>query len=76
MKMTTRIRREEGMAVVIALMAMMLMMALGMALVMTTMTETRISANYREGSEALYAADAAIERVNRSCTACHADFRN
>jgi hypothetical protein len=27
------------------------------------MTETRISGNYREGSEALYAADAAIERV-------------
>ncbi|MBI4265788.1 MAG: pilus assembly PilX N-terminal domain-containing protein [Acidobacteria bacterium] len=51
------------MALIIALMSTMLIMALGLALVLTTMTETRISANYREGSEALYAADAAIERV-------------
>ena len=51
------------MALVIALMAMTLMIALGMALMMTTMTETKISANYREGSEAMYAADAAVERV-------------
>jgi Tfp pilus assembly protein PilX len=61
--MSTRLADERGVAMIIALMSMMLMMALGMALVLTTMTETRISANYREGSEALYAADAAIERV-------------
>jgi Tfp pilus assembly protein PilX len=62
--MTHRLLSDErGTALVIALMSMLLMMALGMALVLTTMTETRISANYREGSEALYAADAAIERV-------------
>lgn len=58
-----RLADERGMALIVALMSMMLMMALGLALVLTTMTETRISANYREGSEALYAADAAIERV-------------
>src|SRR5688572_9557028 len=58
-----RLQDERGVALIVALMAMMLLMALGMALVLTTMTETRISANYREGSEALYAADAAIERV-------------
>lgn len=56
-------RDESGVALIVALMAMMLMMALGMALILTTMTETKISANYREGSEALYAADAGIERV-------------
>jgi hypothetical protein len=50
-------------ALIVAIMAMMLMLALGTALVFTTMTETRISSNYREGTEALYAADAAIERV-------------
>lgn len=42
---------------------MALMMALGMALVLTTMTESRIASGYRDGTAALYAADAAIEQV-------------
>src|SRR5688572_25579643 len=58
-----RLQDERGVALIVALMAMMLLMALGMSLVLTTTTETRISSNYREGSEALYAADAAVERV-------------
>ena len=58
-----RVRREDGMALIVALMAMMLLMALGLTLVMTTTTETKISANYSQGTEALYAADAAVERV-------------
>ena len=60
--MTTRLQREEGMAVIIALMAMMLMTALGMSLVLTTSSETMISGNFRSGGEALYAADAILER--------------
>ena len=60
--MTTRLQREEGMAVIIALMAMMLMTALGMSLVLTTSSETMISGNFRAGGEALYAADAILER--------------
>src|SRR5947208_7611793 len=58
-----RLHDEDGIALIVALMAMMLMMALGIALVLTTTTETKISGNYREGTEALYAADAAVERV-------------
>ncbi len=58
-----RLRDEDGIALIISLMAMMMLMALGLALVMTTTTETRIAANYTEGTEALYAADAAVERV-------------
>lgn len=58
-----RLRDERGIALIISLMAMMLMMALGTALVLTTMTETRIASNYRGGTESLYAADAAVERV-------------
>ena len=61
--LSQRLRGEDGVALIIALMSMMLLMALGIALVLTTTTETRISANYREGTEALYAADAAVERV-------------
>ena len=64
MRAFRKLRRDEsGVALIISLMSMMLLVALGMALILTTMTETKISANYREGTEALYAADAAVERV-------------
>lgn len=56
-------RDERGVALITALMATTLLMALGMALMLTTMTEGRIAGNYRDGAEALYAADAAVERV-------------
>jgi hypothetical protein len=56
-------RNERGMAIVVALMAMLLLSALGAGLVLTTSTETLITANYRDSSEAMYAADAGVERV-------------
>jgi hypothetical protein len=58
-----RLRDEQGAAVIIALLSMLLLTALGMSLTLTTTTEGRIAHNYRDGVEALYAADAAIERV-------------
>jgi hypothetical protein len=48
---------------IITLMAMSLMLALALALILTTMAETRIAGHNREQAEALYAADAALERV-------------
>src|SRR6187549_1592268 len=62
----TRLQRaesERGSALIIALMATMLLTALGLTLVLMSNTETQISANYRNSQEALYAADAAVERV-------------
>jgi hypothetical protein len=56
-------RGERGMAIVVALMTMLLMSALGLGLMLTTSTETLLTGNYRDNTEALYAADAAIERV-------------
>jgi hypothetical protein len=47
----------------IAMMAMLLMSALGVALVLTTSSETMIAGNFSNNSEALYAADAAVERA-------------
>ncbi|MGQ0736273.1 MAG: PilX N-terminal domain-containing pilus assembly protein, partial [Acidobacteriota bacterium] len=44
-------------------MSTLLLTALGLGLVMTTITETMITSNYRDGGEALYAADAGVERV-------------
>jgi hypothetical protein len=58
-----RVRDERGIALIISLFCVVLMMALGMALMLTTVTETKISSNYSSGNEALYAADAAVERV-------------
>jgi type IV pilus assembly PilX-like protein len=57
------VRNERGMALIIAIMSMLLLTAFGLGLVMTTMTETMITANYRDSGEALYAADAGVERV-------------
>ena len=58
-----QLRREDGAALIIALMSMMLLTALAAAVVMVTNTETRIVANHRDSQEALYAADAVVERV-------------
>jgi Tfp pilus assembly protein PilX len=60
---TSRIGDERGVALIVALLSMMLLTALGLALSLTTTTERRISSNYRDGVETLYAADAAVERV-------------
>jgi hypothetical protein len=56
-------RNSERAALVTALMAMLLLSALGFALVMSTSTETMITGNFRRGQEGLYAADAGVERV-------------
>lgn len=62
-RLRVRLSNEEGSALIIALMAMMLLTALGAAVVMVSTSETRIAGNYRDSQEALYAADAAVERV-------------
>ena len=54
---------ERGVALIIALLAMTLMTALGMALMLVSETETLIGANYRDSVEGSYVADAGIERV-------------
>jgi len=54
---------ERGVALVIALMAMTMMIALGTAVLLTAVTESRIARNFRLASEATYSADAVIERA-------------
>src|SRR6187401_1685469 len=56
-------RGEQGIALIVALLSITLMTALGMALMLTSQTETLISANYRDSMEGEYVADAGIERV-------------
>jgi hypothetical protein len=57
------IRDDRGSAVIVALMAMALMAFVGMALVLTTSTETSIASAFRDTSRAAYAADAALEQA-------------
>ena len=59
----TRLAAEEGTALIIALMAMLLLTGLAAAVVMVSNTEVKIAGNYNDGQETLYAADAAVERV-------------
>ena len=57
------LHRENGVAMVVAMMALLLMTALGAALILTTSSESMISSNYRSSVEGLYAADAIVERA-------------
>jgi hypothetical protein len=58
-----RLHSTDGAALLIALMAMILMTALATALVLNTITETRIASSYGAGIETFHAADAAMERA-------------
>jgi hypothetical protein len=49
--------------VIVAMMAMLLMSALGTALVLATSSETMIAGNFRDGSEGIHAAEAAAGRA-------------
>ena len=57
------IMSEDGVAMLIAMMALLLMSALGIAVILTSSSETIIAAHFRNSLEARYAADAIIERA-------------
>jgi hypothetical protein len=57
------LRDERGVALIVALMAVLLLTALGLALVLTTSSETMIAGNFSTAQEGLYAADAGVERA-------------
>jgi hypothetical protein len=62
-RLRNRLADQQGTALILALMSVMLLTALGAAVVMVSRTETMIANNHRNSVEALYAADAAVERV-------------
>src|SRR4051812_48687955 len=57
------LRSEDGLAILAAVLASMLLLALGGALVLLTIAETDTAASFVRSSEAVYAADAIAERV-------------
>ena len=56
-----RARRADGFVLIVVLLAMVLLSALGSALVLTTSTESRIAANFGSSAEGLDAAEAIVE---------------
>lgn len=53
---------EEGVAILVAMMALLLMAAIGSVLILTSSSETIIAAHFRDTVEARYAAGAMVER--------------
>jgi hypothetical protein len=56
-------RSERGIALLLALMAMLCMTAFGLVLMLTASSETIVAGRYRHGEAARYAAEAAAERA-------------
>jgi len=56
------IHGEEGFAVVLAMMGLLIMSVLGAALVLSTSVENIIASNFRDGAAAVYAADVVAAR--------------
>ena len=54
---------EKGMALVVALLAIMVLTGIGFALILSSSTETLIHGNFRQSGLALYAARAGVEEA-------------
>src|SRR5258707_9913963 len=54
---------ERGVALVMALLALLLLTAVGMGMILMTNTETNISSNFKDEQTAYFAAKAGIEEV-------------
>lgn len=59
--MSRDVHGEDGVAIVLAMLTVLLLTGLGAALILTTTSETAIAGNFRASVEALYAADAVVE---------------
>jgi hypothetical protein len=68
--MTLRAPSEQGIALLMTVMVLLLLSALAVALVLTSSIETGISANYRRSIEALFAAEAGLDRAVSDLRAC------
>ena len=54
---------QDGVALILVLLVMTTVSALAMSLALIVSTESRVTANYRDGMDAFYGAEAALERV-------------
>lgn len=66
-------RRERGAALITSLLCMTLLYALGLALLLSTTTDTLISTSYRASEEAFFAADAGVAVGRRAVAKAFAE---
>jgi hypothetical protein len=59
----TKQRNEQGMALLLALFALLLLSGIGLCMIVASTTETRIDANYGGGLNSYYAARSGLEEV-------------
>lgn len=57
------LRDEKGMVLVVVLLLISVLLLLGSTAVMTSTTDMKISANYKAGNQAFYAAEAGVEEM-------------
>lgn len=62
-KIFSLLNKEEGSALVIAILVMVVMTVLGLGILVITDIETKISDNFRSQTQALYIAESGIERL-------------
>lgn len=62
-KSKTRANKERGMALLLTLFALLLLSGIGLFMVLSSNTETRIDANFGSGMRAYYAARSGLEEV-------------
>jgi hypothetical protein len=60
---TSSVRRENGAAMLMALIALSLLTAFGVAMLLTSSSEVRIAGTFRDQRSAIYAADAIVARA-------------
>src|SRR5216684_8394937 len=63
MKRIAKGKREEGIALLVALFALMLLSAVGLGMMYATNTETSINANYRDKQIAQYGSMAGVQEA-------------
>jgi hypothetical protein len=66
-----RLHLEQGAALIAVLLAMTVVLALGGGLLLVTAGEATIAAHYRDGLDALHAADALVERLRAELREAH-----
>lgn len=59
--MNIKIKDESGVALVVALLIMVLLTVLGTAAITTTTTDVKISSNFKDSTDAFYAAETGLE---------------
>ena len=71
LKRANRLKKQKGMALIVALLALVLLAAIGIGLMFMADTENSINNNYRDAQKAYFAARAGAENVRLLLAPAH-----